>query len=284
MQIKLFDKNLDIYIFQLDVNNYIKFCPLRGGIITNWVSDGSEILYFDEIRFQDKSKSIRGGIPILFPVCGSLDLSNSLFGKNYLKLMQHGFARDLKWKYGLNPNKDSLFFCLKDSETTRRYFPFNFKVRIEICLKVNCLEFEINIQNNTNREMPINFGLHPYLNISDFKNLDFFDYSINCQDQKTNVLSSTSNQLKNISNGIDLLIYTSGKSSFIDNGFKRQITLNHPYPFDLGVIWTDPPRKMLCLEPWTSPRNSLIDGFRTILIRPNDSQYLNASIQINNLT
>ena len=284
MQIKLFDKNLDIYIFQLDENNYIKFCPLRGGLITHWVSRGSEIIYFDEIRFKDKSKSIRGGIPILFPVCGSLDLSNSRFGAHYSKLMQHGFARDLQWKYGLNPTQGSLFFSLKDSETTRRYFPFYFEVRIEVYLKVNCLKFEINIHNNTNREMPINFGLHPYINISDFKNLDFFDYPINCQDQKTNVLSNTLNQLKKINNGIDLLFYTSGKSSFIDNGFKRQITLNHPYPFNLGVIWTDPPRKMLCLEPWTSPRNSLIDGFRTITIRPNGSQELNASIQINNLT
>ena len=65
MQIKFSNKDRGILVFQLDKNNYIKFCPERGGVITNWVSDGNEILYFDVKRFKDKTKSLRGGIPIL---------------------------------------------------------------------------------------------------------------------------------------------------------------------------------------------------------------------------
>ena len=80
MQIKLVNKKQGIYLFQLDKNNYIKFCPERGGVITNWVSDNNEIIYFDEKRFLDRGKSIRGGIPILFPICGNLNISDSLFG------------------------------------------------------------------------------------------------------------------------------------------------------------------------------------------------------------
>ena len=281
MQIKLVNKKQGIYIFQLDEKNYIKFCPERGGVITNWVSDNNEILYFDEKRFMDRTKSIRGGIPILFPICGSLNISNSLFGKKYLQLPQHGFARDLPWQYSLNKKEKSLCLVLQDSEITRKYYPFDFEVRIEVTLKINCLEFKIHIENKTNSEMPINFGLHPYFNISDFKNLEFFDYPLNCQDQKRNILINTLEDLKNIHNGIDLLMYSSGKSSFRDNIFQRQVTLNHPYPFDLGVIWSNPPRQMICLEPWTSPRNSLVDGLRKILIPPNVSQRFDASIQIN---
>ena len=88
---------------------------------------------------------------------------------------------------------------------------------------------------------------------------------------------------KNINSGVDLLMYTSGRSAFRDKIFKRQVTLNHPYPFDLGVIWTDPPRKMICLEPWTSPRNSFVDGFRKVMIPPNNRQRFDASIQIKSL-
>ena len=281
MKIKLVNKNQGIYIFQLDENNYIKFCPARGGVITNWVSENNEILYFDEKRFMDRTKSIRGGIPILFPICGNLNISNSLFGKNYLQLPQHGFARDLPWQYSLNKKEKSLCLVLQDSEITRKYYPFDFEVRIEVTLKINCLEFKIHIQNKTNTEMPINFGLHPYFNISDFKNLDFLDFPLNCMDQKVNILSNTFDELQNIHNGIDLLMYSSGKSSFRDNILKREVTLNHPYPFDLGVIWSNPPRKMICLEPWTSPRNSLVDGLRKILIPANASQKFDASIQIN---
>ncbi len=217
MQIKLSNKDQGIFVFQLDQNNYIKFCPQRGGVITNWISDGKEILYFDEKRFIDKTKSIRGGIPILFPICGNLNTSSSVFGTDCLQLSQHGF------------------------------------------------------------------GLHPYFNVSDFKNLEFIDYPLNCQNQEKNIISNTLDELKNINLGVDLLMYTSGKSVFRDKIFKRQVTLNHPYPFDLGVIWSDPPRRMICLEPWTSPRNSFIDGFRNIMIPSNDNQRFDASIHIKSL-
>ena len=284
MQINLVNKSEGIYIFQLDEKNYIQFCPDRGGVITNWVSNDEEIIYFDQKRFVDKTKSIRGGIPILFPICGNLDITDSLFGKNYSQLMQHGFARNMKWQYFLDDRKNSLFLSLKDTEKTIKYYPYNFEIIIEVTLKINCLNFKINIQNKTNTEMPVNFGLHPYFNISDFKNLDFLDLPLNCQNQKNNFLTNTFDELKTINSGIDLLMYTSGKSSFRDKLFKRKVTLINPSPFDVGVIWSDPPRKMICLEPWTSPRNSLVDGLRKISISPNSTQELFASIEINTFT
>ncbi len=283
MQIKLLNKDQGIFILKLDKNNYIKFCPERGGVITNWVSDGIDILYFDEKRFMDKTKSIRGGIPILFPICGNLNTSNSVFGKDYLQLKQHGFARDLQWQYSFNENEKSLCLFLNESKNTKKYYPFDFELIIEVSLKINCLEFEITIYNKTDVSMPINFGFHPYFNVSDLKNLEFIDNPLNCQNQEKNIISNTLDELKNINSGIDLLMYTSGKSAFRDKIFKRQVTLNHPSPFDLGVIWSDPPRRMICLEPWTSPRNSFIDGFRNIMIPPNDSKRFDASIQINSL-
>ena len=283
MQIKLSKKDQEIFIFQLDENNYIKFCPDRGGVITNWVSDGKEILYFDEKRFMDKTKSIRGGIPILFPICGNLNTASSVFGNDYLQLTQHGFARDLQWHYSLNQTKQSLCLFLNESKITKKYYPFDFELRIEVTLKISCLEFEITIYNKTDTGMPINFGLHPYFNVSDFKNLEFVHNPLNCQNQKKNIISNTLDELNNIHLGVDLLMYTSGRSAFRDKVFQREVILNHQYPFDLGVIWSDPPRRMICLEPWTSPRNSFVDGFRNIVIPSNDKKMFDASIQINSI-
>ena len=276
-------KTQGIFVFQLDQNNYIKFCPERGGVITNWISDGKEILYFDEKRFMDKTKSIRGGIPILFPICGNLNTSSSVFGKEYLQLTQHGFARDLQWQHSFNKNEKSLSLFLNESKKTKKYYPFDFELRIEITLKINCLEFEITIFNKTDIAMPLNFGLHPYFNISDFKNLEFIDNPLNCHNQDKNIISNSLNELKNINLGVDLLMYTPGKSTFLDKVLKRQVIINHPYPFDLGVVWSDPPRRMICVEPWTSPRNSFIDGFRNIMIPSNDNKRFDASIQIKSL-
>ena len=184
MKLELSNKDQGIFVFQLDKNNYIKFCPEMGGVITNWVSDGNEILYFDEKRFMDKTKSIRGGIPILFPICGNLNTSSSVFGNGYLQLPQHGFARDLQWQYSFNENDKFLCLFLNASKQTKKYYPFDFTLKIEVTLKINFLEFEIIIHNKTDFAMPINFGLHPYFNISDFKNLDFIDNPLNCQDQE----------------------------------------------------------------------------------------------------
>jgi len=49
---------------------------------------------------------------------------------------------------------------------------------------------------------------------------------------------------------------------------RNVIELIHQEPMDTTVIWTDPPRQMVCLEPWTSPRNSLVTGDRKLEIKP----------------
>ena len=278
---EIIKKDTGVYTLFEDNYNLISFCPRRGGIITNWVLNGHEILYFDKKRFLDKSKSIRGGIPVLFPICGGLEYK-SLFGDNFLDLMQHGFARDQEWNYEFNQLKNTLCLTLSDNEITRKYYPFFFKLKLEITFSIETLIFNIEIFNKSLTTMPVNFGLHPYFNISDFHNVEFIDFAKCCLNQKNNNLENTEKLLKNSFKGIDLLMYSSGKTSFIDYGLKRKITLTNPSPFDISVIWSDPPRKMLCMEPWTSPRDSLGNGFRKIQIMPNSSQKLCAFISIEN--
>ena len=271
-----------IYIFKQDEDNFITFCPSRGGIITKWVKNSENILYFDEDRFLNKSQSIRGGIPILFPICGSL-CKSAFFGDNYIDLNQHGFARDIVWQFAIDSEQRTLNLSLVSNQLTKKYYPFDFKLKIQISFGVDSLEFKIAIENFSRKKMPINFGLHPYFNISTFKKIEFINHPLNCQNQKNNTLELSDNLLTKISNGVDLLMYTRGEISFKDFGFNRKITLINPYPFDLSVIWTDPPRKMICLEPWTSPRNSFIHGYRNINLLPSQSQLLKASIKVNKL-
>ena len=271
-----------IYIFKQDEDNFIHFCPSRGGIITKWVKNFENILYFDEERFLNKSQSIRGGIPILFPICGCLS-KPSFFGDKFIDLNQHGFARDIMWQFELDNQKKILNLKLVSNQLTKKYYPFDFKLSIQILFGCDSLEFIIDIKNFSRKKMPINFGLHPYFNISGFKNIEFINYPLNCQNQKNNSLEASDDLLRNISYGVDLLMYSAGEISFKDFGLNRQITLINPYPFDLSVIWSDPPRKMICLEPWMSPRNSFIDGYRNINLFPNQTQTLKASIHVNSL-
>ena len=223
-----------------DDNNFINFCPSRGGIITNWVSNDYQILYFDQKRFLDKTKSIRGGIPILFPICGNLE-RKSLFGDNFLDLMQHGFAREQEWNFGFNKSKNILCLTLSDNKITRKYYPYFFQLKIEITFSIETLIFNIEIFNKSKTIMPVNFGLHPYFNISDFNNVKFLDFAKCCLNQKNNNLVKTKNLLRYSFEGIDLLMYSSGKTSFIDYGLKRKITLTNPSPFDIScLLYTSP--------------------------------------------
>ena len=278
----LITKDNGIYIFKQDDDNFINFCPSRGGIITKWVNNSKNILYFDEERFLNNSQSVRGGIPILFPICGTLD-KHSFFGDNYLDLNQHGFARDLVWQFSLNKKKTILNLKLVSNQLTKKYYPFDFKLNIQISFGINSLDFVINIENLSRKKMPINFGLHPYFNISNFNNLEFIDYPLDCQNQKNNILESSENLLRKIELGVDLLMYSNGQISFKDFGLNRQITLINPYPFDISVIWSNPPRNMICLEPWMSPKNSFINGCRNINLPPHHLQQLKASIRVNSL-
>ena len=80
-----------------DVNtgNRLRIVPERGGLITEWLCNGKNILYFDLDRFQLSDKSIRGGIPILFPICGDFQGGSCVLNEetvivvNNTKPMEH---------------------------------------------------------------------------------------------------------------------------------------------------------------------------------------------------
>jgi galactose mutarotase-like enzyme len=37
---------------------------------------------------------------------------------------------------------------------------------------------------------------------------------------------------------------------------------------DRVVVWTDPPRPMVCLEPWSGPRGALVSGDGRLELEP----------------
>ena len=80
-----------------DGNSHVAVVPERGGIVTSWQIQGQEIFYMDTERFKDPTLSVRGGIPLLFPICGNLPEDTYTLNSQTYKLQQHGFARNLPW-------------------------------------------------------------------------------------------------------------------------------------------------------------------------------------------
>jgi D-hexose-6-phosphate mutarotase len=72
-QITKTDGSFPIYeLKDQETNSWIKISPERGGIVTGYGVNGEEMLYLDQATFDDPKANIRGGIPILFPICGQL--------------------------------------------------------------------------------------------------------------------------------------------------------------------------------------------------------------------
>jgi D-hexose-6-phosphate mutarotase len=240
-------------------------------LITEWRSEGKELLYFDLERFLDEDKSVRGGIPILFPICGDLSESYLIGGKKYC-LKQHGFARDLPWSIDLLNEKSGIRLKLVDTKESRSYFPFFFTLSMDVYLKEKSLQISVKIYNEGQESMPFSFGLHPYFQVSNLKKIKIDGLAEKCIDQTNMKVTNVSDQIRILDKGVDFLSYPSSSVKLFDFFSRNVIEVIHQKPMDTSVIWTDPPRKMVCLEPWTGPRNSLVTGDRKLEIKP--EQYI----------
>ena len=250
-----------------EFDSLLKVVPERGGLITEWISQGKDILYFDLDRFMDKDKSVRGGIPILFPICGDLSEGYQVGDKKYL-LRQHGFARDLPWSISLKKDKLGISLKLIDTDISRSYFPFFFTLQMDVTLKENSLQISVKIHNQSKEIMPFGFGLHPYFQVSNLQKVKIDGLPGKCIDQTNMKVTNASDQLRILDKGVDFLSYPSRSVKLFDSLSRNVIELIHQEPMDTNVIWTDPPRQMVCIEPWTSPRNSLVTGDRKLEVEP----------------
>ena len=262
-----------------ETNDRLTIAPERGGLITGWRCKDKEVLYFDQERFLIKTQSVRGGIPLLFPICGDLPGGVLRLPKGQYPMNQHGFARDSCWKITLLEDNLGIRLEMSDSPTTLAIFPYKFMAQIEARLKLNRLEIKIKILNQDNILIPFSFGLHPYFNVSNLNQVDIQGIPPACVDQRNMQEDQTKKQIENLNQGVDFLSGPSSVVKIMDLSSGNKIKLEHEAPMDLTVVWTDPPRSMVCVEPWTSPRASLITGDRMLHVEPGCSYTLNTAIE-----
>tara|TARA_Y100001968_G_scaffold29455_1_gene22780 strand:- start:406 stop:1263 length:858 start_codon:yes stop_codon:yes gene_type:complete len=252
-----------------EFDSFIRIVPERGGLITEWHSKGKDLLYFDLDRFLDKNKSVRGGIPILFPICGDLSEGYLVRGEKYF-LKQHGFARDLPWSVALIEDNLGIRLELSDTDDSRSSFPFIFTIQMDVYLKEKSLQISVKIFNHSDVIMPFNFGMHPYFQVSDLQKIKIDGLPEKCIDQTNMKVTNASDQIRILDKGVDFLSYPCDSVKLIDSLSRNIIELIQKEPTDTTVIWTDPPRRMVCLEPWTSPRNSLVTGDRKLEVQKDE--------------
>ncbi len=249
--------------------------PERGGIITRWSFQNQDILYLDAERFADPNLSVRGGIPILFPICGNLpDNTYTYKGKQYT-LKQHGFARDLPWEVTDQVANDlaSLTLILNSNDRTRTVYPFDFQLAFTYQLKGNSLEIQQRYINHSTEPMAFSMGLHPYFFTSDKTQLEFEIPASHYQDQITKEVHSFSGTFDWNRDEIDVAFRQPSDrfASITDKGRRLKIALSYGDLYSTVVFWTVKGKDFYCLEPWSAARNALNTGENLTQLAPGDT-------------
>jgi galactose mutarotase-like enzyme len=266
-------------------NSQLEVVPERGGIITKWRVNGEEIFYLDAERFTNPELSVRGGNPILFPICGNLpDNTYTYQGKQYT-LKQHGFARDLPWDVTnqVTQDKVALTLVLKSNEQTKLVYPFDFEVTFTYQMKGNSLTIYQDYTNKSSEPMPFSFGFHPYFAISDKTQLEFEIPDSEYQDQKTKEMHSFNGNFDFNRDEIDVAFkqLTSQSASVTDHSRKLKLTLDYDDAFPILVFWTLKGKDFYCLEPWSAARNSINTGEHLTILEPGASYSASVKLTAN---
>lgn len=247
--------------------------PERGAIITSWRVQNQELLYLDAERFANPNLSVRGGIPILFPICGNLPDNTYTYQGQQYTLKQHGFARDLPWLVTNSLTQDcaSLTVVLNSNPETGASYPFDFELAFTYQLQGNTLSIAQCLTNQSTQPMPFSLGFHPYFFTPNKAQLQFAIPASEFQDQRTKRIHAFTGDFDFEQDEIDLAFrpLSARKGTVLDKQQKVQIELAwNDADYTTVVFWTLKGKNFYCLEPWTAPRNALNTGTDLLYLEP----------------
>ena len=239
----------------------LEVVPERGGIVTRWSIQGQELFYLDQERFTHPELSVRGGNPILFPICGNLpDDVYAYDGKSY-SLKQHGFARNLPWEVVEQSTESSskLTISLKSNDETLAVYPFEFQVKFVYELEGKTLKIHQEYINQSDKEMPLSFGFHPYFLVPDKEKLSLDIPASTYQAKDSTEVVSYKGSFDFNEDEIDVALkpLNGSSASITDSSRSLKINLKWSEDFSTIVFWTVKGKDFVCLEPWSAPRNAL---------------------------
>jgi galactose mutarotase-like enzyme len=255
--------------------------PDRGGIATSWRVNDRELMYLDTDRFTDPSLSVRGGLPILFPICGNLPDHSYAIGDKQYSLKQHGFARELPWTvtHQSTTNDASLTVTLTSNDATRPVYPFDFSVSFTYRIRGGELVIDQTYTNKSDTPMPFSTGLHPYFLAPAKASLTFEIPSTSYTEKQTGETHAFAGKFDFSQAEIDAAFtsVTGTVATVADTSQKLRLTMTSSENYRTIVFWTVEGKDFYCLEPWTGPRNSLNTGIDLLHVAPGETLTTNVT-------
>lgn len=204
--------------------------------------------------------------PVLFPIVGKLNNNNVLINKQTYSMNQHGFARDFRFE-PIEIYSNLLKFMLESNDTTKEYFPYDFKFFICYELIANTLTITYTTLNSGSQKIFFSVGAHPGFNLPEHnlenyqilfekeENLERFLLSNGLLSGSTEKFGSNPSCIK-LSKELfekDAIVLKSFQSNWIKlvqtNG-KFAINMQcEGFPF-MGIWTKNNCEEFICLEPW----------------------------------
>jgi galactose mutarotase-like enzyme len=219
--------------------------PGRGALVTALGVAGREVLFMDRSTLADPSKSVRGGIPLLFPFAGRLDDDRLVHAGTAMK--QHGFARNKPWAVARR-DAGMLTLALEDDAQTREAYPHRFRLEQTLALLPRGLQLELRIENRGEAPMPVAPGWHPYFPCASADKPRVRPRGVDGLDPARFTPDSEFD--------FGVAAPASGRASFDIPGLGR-LELGWSPEMRFLQCWGLPGRDFICLEPFLGPNNAI---------------------------
>lgn len=239
--------------------------PRRGAIVTSLSVNSTELLYLDRDTFSDPARSVRGGIPLLYPFCGRLDEERFLAAGTTMP--QHGFARNQPWTV-LEHGGDTLNLEMDSSADVRQAFPYDFTLRSKFLLSPRGLRIELTTHNRSDRPMPLSPGWHPY-----------FPCAPESKEQvRGNIPGMEPGCIRDSGTDGGVVAPPDGRVRIQIPGLPA-LWLSFSPEMRHVQLWTLPGKPFVCIEPFHGPPNT-INGPNAMVVPPGAVQMLWMAIEV----
>lgn len=264
--------------------------PELGGIVSALALPGPtgprECLFRHPWFWNPATEETRGGIPLLFPVCGRLETDGepgayAIDGRRY-RLPIHGFAMRMPWSVAEDSATDTLRLRLADSAATREQYPFAFRLELRFTASNAGLCCALSVANVGDRPMPYYAGFHPYFATSpgDAKAQTRYFAQARARllynEAKTDVVGSAPPPVFPLSAAADvnaLLLDMAADNAAIlrfPAGFGIRTAASAPFRY--RQLYTLPNEPFFCDEPWMAPPGAFHRAGAVRLLPPGQSE------------
>lgn len=267
---------------------FFKIIPEKGGLVTSFCANDREVFFTNRTLLESGNDIFAGGLPILFPICGTL--TNDAFSVNdkQYKIMDHGFARLLPWTVTqVADNKNALTLELTDNAQTRESYPFSFRCTATFALNNRTLTVNFRLENQDDCVIPFFSGFHPFFYT---KNKDALHFDLDAENSYIDYVcdqKKTYDGSIDFSQPVDFLFHLNPSaqycSAMVDMNDKFKISLETCHAYEYVVLWTEQGQDFVCMEPWMSMPDAMNTKQGLHYVKKSDSLDSWIKIQVSDL-